>query len=116
LKTDDNAGKASLSSDEASVDYSVAMMELDLLRMRRLDYMKIDVEGFEVFVLQGAKATINICRPIMVIEVNHKMMKLQGVVLNDLLEMLDLLNYKVKSLYEGLKLEDEQLDILCTPV
>lgn len=116
LKTNGNAGKASLSQDEAKVDYTVAMIELDLLRMKRLDFFKIDVEGFEVFVLQGAKATINICRPLMLIEVNHKMMQAQGVKLDDLLEMLDMLNYSFKPLYDNLKLEDEQLDILCTPV
>lgn len=116
LKISGNAGNSSLSSDESKVDYTVAMMELDLLRMRRLDYFKIDVEGFEVFVLQGAKATINICRPIMLIEVNHRMMKAQGVKLDDLLEMLDLLNYSFKPLYNNLKLEDQELDILCKPV
>jgi len=41
---------------------------LGFLRGMEVDYIKIDCEGFEYRVLQGAKETIQRCRPVVVIE------------------------------------------------
>lgn len=77
--------------------------------------MKLDIEGYEVFALQGAKATINICRPVMLIEINRGMMESHGVKLDDLMEILDMLHYSAKPLQRDLKITDPQLDVLCHP-
>jgi FkbM family methyltransferase len=37
----------------------------------RIDFMKIDVEGFELEVLRGARQTIERCKPVIYCEVNH---------------------------------------------
>ena len=37
----------------------------------RIDFIKIDVEGFELEVLRGAKQTIERCKPVIYCEVNH---------------------------------------------
>ena len=47
---------------------SVKMMRIDGLELSRVDFMKIDVEGMEREVLDGAVSTIQRCRPIMLIE------------------------------------------------
>jgi FkbM family methyltransferase len=39
--------------------------------IRRLDFIKIDVEGFEGYVLKGAQAALAAHRPIVVLELNH---------------------------------------------
>lgn len=41
------------------------------LHLKRIDYLKIDVEGFEGHVLKGGKQTISLHRPVAVMEMNH---------------------------------------------
>jgi FkbM family methyltransferase len=56
------------------VDYSeerlqpIRMMTIDSLNLARLDMIKIDVEGMESDVLDGAKATLEKCLPIIIVE------------------------------------------------
>ncbi len=44
---------------------------LDSFGLKDVDYIKIDVEGFETKVLKGAAETIARCRPLIVIEQNE---------------------------------------------
>jgi hypothetical protein len=44
------------------------VVTLDSLNFEVVDYMKIDCEGFEYRVLQGAEQTVKRCRPIVVVE------------------------------------------------
>ena len=48
--------------------YGVSLISLDALHLDRLDLIKIDVEGMELEVLEGAKETIASQRPLMIIE------------------------------------------------
>lgn len=48
--------------------FSVAAMRVDSLRLRRLDFIKIDVEGHEVAAVFGARETIERFRPAMIVE------------------------------------------------
>lgn len=48
--------------------YKVMLMSLDSLQLPRLDLLKIDVEGMEIEVLDGAKEMIQRHRPVMLIE------------------------------------------------
>ena len=51
----------------------VSLRSIDSLNLERLDFMKIDVEGYETLVIKGAMNTIRKYRPIIVMEVwsNH---------------------------------------------
>lgn len=57
------------------IDYSDAAMSvvqlktIDSFNLQRVDLIKIDVEGMEIDVLNGAKETIKRCKPIMIIEI-----------------------------------------------
>ena len=44
------------------------MISIDSLNLKRLDMLKIDVEGMEVDVLQGAGDTIDRCKPVILAE------------------------------------------------
>ena len=47
---------------------TVPLCMLDGFQLERVDFIKLDVEGFEAKVLEGAANTIERCRPIMYIE------------------------------------------------
>lgn len=57
-----------------SVDYAAATLgtvkaiTLDSLALKRLDLLKIDVEGMECEVLDGARRTIRQCLPVIIVE------------------------------------------------
>lgn len=54
-------------------EIKVNLITIDSLQLLRVNFMKIDVEGYERKVINGAIQTIHRCKPIMVIEVwkNH---------------------------------------------
>lgn len=54
----------------------VEMWPLDSFRLQNVDYLKVDVEGRELGVIEGAVETIKRCRPVCMIE--QKQRKLQG--------------------------------------
>lgn len=57
----------------------IACLSLDSLELARLDFLKIDVEGMELEVLEGARASIRRSRPMMIVEsLKSDQPKLQG--------------------------------------
>jgi len=64
--TEGNTGHTHV--DPNSVNGDTKIIRLDSLNLQNVDYIKIDCEGFEYRVLQGAKETIKRCRPVVVIE------------------------------------------------
>lgn len=49
----------------------VPVRTLDMFDFKDVDYLKIDVEGFEKKVLLGAKRTLDRCNPLIIVEQNH---------------------------------------------
>jgi FkbM family methyltransferase len=49
---------------------SIALRRLDSLHLPEVGVLKIDTEGFEIPILQGAKQTIQRCKPRLIIEVH----------------------------------------------
>lgn len=56
-----------------NIDYGntqkVPLISIDSLELKRVDFIKIDVEKMELEVLKGAENTIAHCKPVLVIEV-----------------------------------------------
>ena len=92
------------------VIYSLNQMEID-----RIDFIKIDVEGYELDVLIGGKETINKFKPTMLIEINDATLSRQGISRNDIFAWLTENNYIYRNIYKEQGLNDSQLDIICTP-
>jgi FkbM family methyltransferase len=65
-KTNEFIGQAIDYNDDKLTE--IRMLALDSLGLARLDLIKIDVEGMELDVLEGARQTIGRCLPIIVIE------------------------------------------------
>ena len=58
-----------------TLDYDAAVpvmqVTIDSLRLPRVDFIKLDVEGMEIEALEGARETLGRCRPAMFIEHQH---------------------------------------------
>lgn len=69
-----NTGMNRVNKVEAGNDTSDAIdiRSLDEFAFKQIDFVKIDVEGFETDVLIGAAATLQRCKPVVLIEVFEK--------------------------------------------
>lgn len=67
--TPDNTGHSHVDTKSIGTG-AIPMHRLDNLKLPKIDYIKIDCEGYENTILRGAKETILRDRPIMVVE--HK--------------------------------------------
>ena len=56
-------------ADATGAEAVIEIRSLDSLGIQQANFMKIDVEGFEVEVLKGAGNTIKQCKPVVMIEV-----------------------------------------------
>lgn len=61
----------------------------------RLDFIKIDVEGAELKLLQGATETLRRYRPVLLLEVSDRMLRQQGAGREQLLDYLRTLDYEL---------------------
>jgi FkbM family methyltransferase len=60
-------------TQDFSVEVPVKTLDslFDSLHMDRVDFIKLDVEGYELFVLEGAKKLLNQYKPTVYLEMNH---------------------------------------------
>lgn len=70
---EDNAGQTHLRPGDGTW-----IVPLDAFHLEGLDFLKLDVEGFEHPALMGAKDTIERCRPWIMIEINELAQTLYG--------------------------------------
>jgi FkbM family methyltransferase len=78
-----------VSMDLVTEGEAVPLGKLDDFQLDHVDFIKLDVEGFESQVIEGAAETINRCRPVMYIE-NDRMEKSP-----ELIQRLFALGYKL---------------------
>ena len=75
-----NYGECSLLEGNPNAQYhAVPTVRLDSLPFEKVDFIKIDVEGYEPQVLSGAQATIIKHRPSMLIEVNNSQSHIEKI-------------------------------------
>lgn len=74
ISPNDNSGntRAVKPSGEERVDFVAECRTLDSYELQDVDFMKIDVEGFELNVIVGAIETIKRCKPVIVVEQKPK--------------------------------------------
>ncbi len=65
----------------------------DLSSIPKIDLVKMDIEGSELYALRGMTALIESHKPILIVELNAKMMKLARYDSNDVLALMQRLGY-----------------------
>lgn len=118
-----NSGGFRMTDDPAN-SISVPVISLDEFvsenHIARVDFIKIDVEGFEIQVLKGAKKTLETFRPILVFEYSLENIQTQSGDIESTLNRLLEMNYHIRT-KEGLSNReailklDYQTDLICTP-
>lgn len=75
----------------------IKAITVDSLVLVKLNLMKLDCEGSEFRILQGAEQTLKRLKPTLICEVNSFLMSLQGGTLEDFYAFLESLGYQWKS-------------------
>lgn len=88
-----NLGSGHLTPDTSGL---VDVVNLDAVAQDwpRLDFVKIDVEGYEPWVLEGAVETLSRLRPVLLIEINQTTLGWLGLKPEDVYEWLTVLGYE----------------------
>ena len=63
-----NSGNACVTTDPTKIKVPLRTLDSFRLYEHEIDFIKIDVEGFELEVIKGGEETIKRCKPVMVIE------------------------------------------------
>jgi len=82
--------------------------------MDRLDFIKIDVEGREPWVIEGALSLLGAFHPTLLIEVNKPVLAAFGKTECDIYRPLQALGYEIEPSEPHHTLSMPQLDVLCT--
>lgn len=72
--TDDSSGDTRISGVG-----DIPMRTIDSYNFDEVDFIKIDCEGYEVFVLRGARETLLRCKPVIIVEQKRDMSEQFGV-------------------------------------
>ena len=65
-----NTGSRELTGEKINKDYiSAEGVKLDDFELKECDFIKLDVQGFELFALQGAKHTLKNFHPVCMVEI-----------------------------------------------
>jgi FkbM family methyltransferase len=90
--------------------------------LKKIDLIKIDVEGFELNVLKGCENILRTFKPVLFIEVDDDNLKAQGNSAKDLLEFLESERYKCTEVISGKIVSSESelkkchMDVVCRPI
>jgi FkbM family methyltransferase len=63
-----NYTENSSGNTRVSGDGNIPMQRLDYYELQNVDFLKIDCEGYELFVLKGAEETLKRCKPVVIVE------------------------------------------------
>jgi len=99
-----------------TLDAFVAQREL-----RRLDMIKIDVEGFELSVLKGAHQALTRFRPRLFVEVSDRNLRQQGTNAAELIAFIRAAGYSVHRTGTGEEIDERHdfggaFDVICRPL
>lgn len=120
----DNSGAAHIAErGDAEIDVSTLDSMVDALGLQRLDFVKIDVEGFEAHVLRGAERSLRRFRPNMLIELLPEQLERAGSTIQTIVSLLNDYKYELYSPDRGrmvplktLPIGSELINAFCLPI
>lgn len=75
----------------------VPTLMIDDLGLKRCDLICLDIEGYELHALRGAHATIKLCRPIILCEINKSLACMGTITADDVRQQITNHGYKFHS-------------------
>lgn len=82
-------------------EYVAEIKKLDSFDLQDVDFMKIDCEGYEMFVLLGGEELIDRCRPVVIVEQKPNKGKLYGFGDTEAVDWLEAKGYKLRGEIAG---------------
>lgn len=111
---DGNYGAGYISYPENSSEHkSVIGLPLDSLYLDRVDFIKLDIEGFEFRALLGGRDTIRRCRPKMIVEIYDAHLKRAGFSSVELEKLITSYGYTITPIMGDPK--EGRYEALCIP-
>jgi FkbM family methyltransferase len=122
VRTAHNSGGNRITPDSQGVAIEVRRLD-DLIAEQNLkmpSLIKIDVEGYEMQVLQGAVETIRTNRPVIFAEVSDQMLRRNNSSAQELIEFLQSAGYTIFRAKDGLRIDspkntEPHFDIIAKP-
>ncbi|XZF15897.1 FkbM family methyltransferase [Chitinophagaceae bacterium MMS25-I14] len=122
-----NPGANRILSEKPDAPHSVENVEVlvlddiaEQIALARVDIMKIDVEGFEIFVLMGARKIIEKWKPVLFVELAETNLNQNGYSALSLIEFIEAMGYEVKDARTMQAVDrlnkNHNTDILCLPI
>lgn len=110
----DNAGAGWCDAREGG-EVKIIALDSQLFTPGNVKLIKLDIEGWETAALLGAREMIARCRPVLFVEVSEHLLTRAGSSRDELLDLIEGLNYSWRILQPQCKREDAQYDIECLP-
>lgn len=115
---DVNFGDSHVMSGSHGDNNIVPMWKLDDIEFNNLTIIKIDVQGFEPYVLEGAGVTIWKHRPYIFVEIEEEQLEKYGFTEQQLIKQIEDMDYVVKRFQVGIPYQTRSgvcLDCVCIP-
>jgi FkbM family methyltransferase len=82
-------------------EYEAEIRTLDSFDLKDVDFVKIDAEGYELFILQGGEKLVDTYKPPMIVEQKPGKGKFYGLGDTDAVKWLEKKGYKVREVIAG---------------
>lgn len=109
ISENDNKG---MNFCEQVKESTIKAITIDSLSLKQCDFIKIDVEGWELDVLVGGSRTIDRFRPKLYIEINSHTLSRVSITKDHIFEWLKMNGYTYKNIYTEQGLIGDQFDII----
>jgi FkbM family methyltransferase len=106
-----NIGDTSINTENRGIP--VHQTTIDSLNLKKLNFIKLDIQGSELGCLKGACQTIVKFKPYMFIEIEERQLNKFGLTANELITYIKNLGYKLFRIYVDFKVTD---DYICIPL